>query len=158
MSELLEGFLQDQVASLQAYMRKLEAEVERLRHQNNNVDVTLGQQFIEVDRLREENARLALESVEVAAKNRLLEAEVRRLKGSAWASMCSMLQRARNELRAERDALRQPCTHEPPGSDPSCAWCLVRSQMVSMVDTETARGAIAQWFDAAVQAVREGQG
>jgi cell division protein FtsB len=61
-------------------------------------------------------------------------------------------------LIGENATLRQPCRHEPMGSDPDCVWCRVRTHLVNSIDLwyQYDREKMGQRFDAAVQAVREG--
>jgi hypothetical protein len=61
-------------------------------------------------------------------------------------------------LKEQNTALRQPYTHTPPGSDPTCVLCRVRTALLKQFEDLTflSQDGIGRLFDAAVQAVREG--
>lgn len=60
-------------------------------------------------------------------------------------------------LEAKVAALRQPCAHAPQWGVLDCAWCRVRTAFVRQVSPATYQPWALECFDAAVEAVREGQ-
>jgi hypothetical protein len=119
---------------------------------------------VQVQALEAENARLqsdlrATQEGYMALNLQLVEAQ-RALDTCQRARQESDDEMAREirALKEQNTALRQPYTHTPPGSDPTCVLCRVRTALLKQFEDLTflSQDGIGRLFDAAVQAVREG--